>query len=173
MTTAEHELDLADLMREHQAGVWRFLRALGADASTADDITQEVFLAVYRKPFEQRGRAQTAGYLRTVARNQFLKSRRNAGRQVSMAELEHLEGTWSKLVGEDDGADLMRALKECLHELDDKPRDALDLQYRQGKQRVEIAESLGMTDDGIKTLLRRTKARLRKCMELRVSEREA
>ena len=36
------------------------------------------------------------------------------------------------------------------------------------KQRVEIAKAVGMTDDGIKTLLRRTKARLKKCMELRV-----
>jgi DNA-directed RNA polymerase specialized sigma24 family protein len=43
----------------------------------------------------------------------------------------------------------------------------LDLQYNEGKQRLEIAEALGMTDDGIKTLLRRTKARLRKCMETR------
>lgn len=168
MTTAEHELDLAALMREHQAGVWRFVRALGADTSTADDVTQDVFLAVYRKPFEQRGRAQTAGYLRTVARNLFLKSRRKSARLVNMAELNHLEARWSELAGEDDGAELMRALKQCLHELDDKPRSALDLQYKEGRQRVEIAESLGMTDDGIKTLLRRTKARLKQCMEHRL-----
>ena len=170
MTTAEHQIDLASLMREHQAGVWRYLRAMGADPSMADDITQEVFLAVYRKPFEQRGKGQTISYLRIVARNLFFKARRKDGKQVAMPELEHIESTWNELVGEDDGAELMQALRECLKQLDDKPRDALDLQYKEGKQRVQIAEALGMTDDGVKTLLRRTKARLRKCMELRVKE---
>jgi RNA polymerase sigma factor (sigma-70 family) len=71
-------------------------------------------------------------------------------------------------VGDEDGAALTAALKECLKQLEEKPRQVLDLQYKEGKQRIEIAEALGMTDDGIKTLLRRTKARLRKCMETRV-----
>ncbi|MCB9935586.1 MAG: sigma-70 family RNA polymerase sigma factor [Planctomycetes bacterium] len=168
MTTAEHGIDLADLMREHQAGVWRFLRALGAEPNLADDITQETFLAVYRKPFEQRSRGQTIAYLRIVAKNLFLKARRRDGRELAVAELEQVEAEWNELVGEEDGAALAAALKECLKQLEDKPKQALDLQYQQGKQRVEIAATLGMTDDGVKTLLRRTKARLRKCMEIRV-----
>jgi RNA polymerase sigma-70 factor (ECF subfamily) len=168
MATAEHAIDLADLMREHQAGVWRFLRALGADPSLADDLTQEVFLAVYRKPFEQRSRGQTVAYLRIVAKNLLLKTRRREGKVIAVAELEHVEQRWNELAGDEDGEELARALKECLGQLDDKPRTALDLQYKEGKQRVEIADALGMTDDGVKTLLRRTKARLRKCMELRV-----
>ena len=85
-----------------------------------------------------------------------------------MAEMEHLESQWSELAGEEDGAELANALRECLKQIDEKPRQALDLQYKEGKQRVEIAKAMGMTDDGIKTLLRRTKARLKKCMELRV-----
>lgn len=168
MTTAENGLDLAALMREHQAGVWRYLRALGAEPNLADDITQETFLAVYRKPFEQRSRGQTIAYLRIVAKNLFLKSRRKAGREVAVAELEHVEAEWTDLVGKEDGAELVTALKECLGQLDEKPKQALDLQYKEGKQRIEIADAMGMTDDGIKTLLRRTKARLKKCMELRV-----
>ncbi|MEE9311331.1 MAG: sigma factor, partial [Planctomycetota bacterium] len=47
----EQSLDLTTLMQAHQTGVWRFLRALGADTSLADDLTQEVFLSVLRKPF--------------------------------------------------------------------------------------------------------------------------
>ncbi|MEZ5993626.1 MAG: RNA polymerase sigma factor [Planctomycetota bacterium] len=168
MTTADPTIDLAALMREHQAGVWRYLRALGCETNLADDLTQETFLAVFKSPFEQRSRGQTVAYLRIVAKNLFLKSRRKDGRQVVMAEMEHLESQWSELAGEEDGAELANALRECLKQIDEKPRQALDLQYKQGKQRVEIAKTMGMTDDGIKTLLRRTKARLRKCMELRV-----
>lgn len=152
-------------MREHQTGVWRFVRALGAEANLADDVTQETFMAVYRKPFEQRSRAETVGYLRTVARNLFLKARRDAGRQVN---IEALEQRWVQLVGNGDGQEAAAALKQCLETLEDKPKRALDLQYQQGRQRIEIAEALGMTDDGIKTLLARAKARLRKCMEMRL-----
>jgi RNA polymerase sigma-70 factor, ECF subfamily len=168
MTAAENGINLADLMREHQAGLWRYLRALGAEAALADDLTQEVFLAVYRKPFEQRGKGQTVSYLRIVAKNLLLKARRNAGKVIAVAEIEQIETEWVQLVGDEDGAALSAALKECLKQLEDKPRQVLDLQYREGKQRIEIAQALGMTDDGIKTLLRRTKARLRKCMETRL-----
>ena len=35
------EMDLASLVREHQADVWRYLRYLGAAADDADDLTQE------------------------------------------------------------------------------------------------------------------------------------
>lgn len=171
MAAAEPKLDLAALMREHQAGVWRYVRALGADASLADDLTQETFLAVHQKPFEQRTRGETASYLRTVARNIFLKSRRHAGKVVSADDLNKVEARWAELV-HDDGSAMQAALKECLQQLDEKPRQALQMQYAQEKQRVQIADSLGMTDDGVKTLLARTKARLKKCVELRVGSSE-
>lgn len=171
MAATEPRLDLASLMREHQVGVWRYVRALGAEASLADDITQETFLAVHQKPFEQRGKAETAAYLRVVARNLFLKSRRHAGKVIN-AEIEQIDQRWNELVT-DDGSAMQAALKDCLQGLEDKPRQALQLQYTQGLQRVEVAQRLGMTDDGVKTLLARTKARLKKCVELRVRGSES
>ena len=44
-------LDVARLVREHQAGVWRYLRVLGCPATEAEDLTQETFLAVLTRPF--------------------------------------------------------------------------------------------------------------------------
>ncbi|MDC1142859.1 sigma-70 family RNA polymerase sigma factor [Planctomycetota bacterium] len=165
----EQSLDLTTLMQAHQTGIWRFLRALGADVTLADDLTQEVFLSVLRKPFEQRSETSTRAYLRTVARNLLYKARRNAGREVGMEELETLEAKFDELV-KDDGSDLQAALLECLKQLEAKPREALDLQYRDNLQRQQIATKLDMTDDGVKTLLRRTKARLKKCVELRTKK---
>ena len=42
------KIDLASLVTLHQAGVWRYLRALGCDASLADDLTQDTFLEAWR-----------------------------------------------------------------------------------------------------------------------------
>ena len=89
------EFDLASLVREHQADVWRYLRYLGAAAEDADDLTQETFLAVARTPFELRSRGETAAYLRTAARNQLLMLRRKQGRQMSTVELAAAEEVWA------------------------------------------------------------------------------
>jgi RNA polymerase sigma-70 factor (ECF subfamily) len=168
MTEAAPTLDLAGLMREYQGGVWRYLRALGADTSTADDVTQEVFLAAMRSGFVERSRGETISWLRLTSRNQFLKHVRRNGREVAVNEVEALDRRYTELAGEDDGEALVNALRECMKQVEEKPRQALEMQHSKGLQRVEIAKQLGMTDDGVKTLLARTKARLRKCMEMKL-----
>src|SRR5437867_2915957 len=72
------DFDVARLVRDHQAGLWRYLRVLGCTASQAEDLTQETFLAVLQKPFQEFSTRATAAYLRQVARNLFISSRRRA-----------------------------------------------------------------------------------------------
>ncbi|MEM0926231.1 MAG: sigma-70 family RNA polymerase sigma factor, partial [Planctomycetota bacterium] len=63
-------LEPAELIRVHQRGVWRYLRMLGCDEATADDLTQETFLRVLRRTdFVQHNENATAGYLRRTAYN--------------------------------------------------------------------------------------------------------
>lgn len=162
--TNEAKVDLAALMRAHQAGVWRYLRVLGCDSSLADDLTQETFLAAYRTGFEQRDEKSTRAYLRTVARNAFLKSRRHAGKVVNVEELERLEREWVQLA-QDGGEAMTEALRRCLEKLEERPRRALDGFYGTDKSREAVARELGMTDDGLKSLLRRTRELLKECIE--------
>ena len=68
---------LDELVRAHQAGVWRYLRFLGADDDQAEDLLQETFVCIWNKPFEERDPASTRGYLCTVARNLFLMEKRH------------------------------------------------------------------------------------------------
>ncbi len=80
------QIDPGQLIDEYQAGVWRYLRALGCDYAEADDLTQDTFLAVLRKPFVNYGPAATNGYLRKVAFNRFISARRKAGKLVLMEQ---------------------------------------------------------------------------------------
>ncbi len=184
--------DVARLVKEHQAGVWRFLRVLGCDPAEADDLTQETFLAVLQKPFHDFNRSATAGYLRQVARNLFIDSRRRASRTVpasnipasdisamdnSTGELDELEATWVRWAEghavndshagayHDDGAELLQALQRCLQALTGRARQALDLRYRDQLPRAEIAARLGISEDGAKNLMQRAKRQLRTCIE--------
>src|SRR5215469_17981734 len=120
------EVDVTRLVREHQAGVWRYLRVLGCPASEVDDLTQETFLAVLTKPFQDYNRHATAAYLRQVARNLFISSRRRA---LPVAELDEAEAAWSRWAAKDDGQELLAALRNCLQTLTARARQALDLRF--------------------------------------------
>src|SRR5215469_6748452 len=156
------ELDVGRLVREHQTGVWRYLRVLGCPAAEAEDLTQETFLAVLTKPFHDYNRQATAAYLRQVARNLFISSRRRA---VAVAELDEAEAAWLRWAIKDDGQELLDALQACLQKLTDRARQALDLRFGRQTPRAEIAATLGLSEDGAKNLMQRAKQQLRACIE--------
>lgn len=159
---------LADLVRQHQAGVWRYLRYLGADPPEADDLTQETFLSVARKPFEERCPKQSAAYLRTVAGNQLRMLRRKQKREADCVSLEAAEAIWAEAAGDDGLETYLDALRKCLETLDGRARQAIDLHYREQTSRDQTAQRLDMKPEGIKTLLRRTRQVLRECIERRI-----
>jgi RNA polymerase sigma-70 factor (ECF subfamily) len=162
--------DLASLVHQHQSGVWRYLRFLGADRTEADDLAQETFLAFARAEFVERDGRQTAGYLRTVARNQLLALRRKQNREISTVELEAADSVWAAAAGADGNlGGYLDALRECVGQLKDRARRVVDLHYRDGASREAIAAELDMKPAGVKTLLRRTRELLRECVERKVN----
>jgi RNA polymerase sigma-70 factor (ECF subfamily) len=164
-----HTFDFASLVQQHQAGVWRYVRFLGADWAEADDLTQETFLAVARAAFVERDERQTAGYLRVVARNQLLALRRKQGREIGTVELEAADGVWAAAAGTDGSlTGYLAALTDCLTELEGRAREAVEMHYRENASREAIAERLEMRPDGVKTLLRRIRQVLRECVERKV-----
>jgi RNA polymerase sigma-70 factor (ECF subfamily) len=157
------EVDLVRLVQRHQAEVWRYLRFLGASAELADDLVQEAFLQLLRAPFEQRSPAATAGWLRTVARNLFIKAFRKP--PFELAELDAIEAAWTGFARDDAGQESLARLRACLDRLDGRAREAVRLCYEERRSRREIGTRLGLGDDGVKSLLQRTRAALRACVE--------
>ncbi|HEV3024964.1 MAG TPA: sigma-70 family RNA polymerase sigma factor [Pirellulales bacterium] len=164
IATEKRPGDLAGLVRTHQAGIWRYLRFLGADETQADDLTQDVFLAVLGKPFVEHSATATSAYLRTVARNLFLMSARRRRRQPTIEQLDLADEVWERLSG-DDGEAALAALRDCVESLEGRARQAVEMFYRQNRSRADIARELEMSEDGVKSLLRRTREVLRKCVE--------
>ena len=160
--TESTKFDLASLVTEHQANIWRYLRYLGATPSDADDLTQETFLAVNRASFQQRSPQQTAAYLRTVARNQLLQARRREGREIDTVELTAAEQVWASVTNRDQ---YLSSLADCLEKLEGRARTAIIRFYSDRQGRAEIAKELDMKPAGVKTLLRRTRDLLRQCIQ--------
>lgn len=175
------ETDVVRLVRAHQAEVWRYVRYLGASAELADDLVQEAFLQLLRAPFVERTPAATSAWLRTVVRNLYVKSFRRP--PFASAELDAIEATWTGFVGggtEGDGAsgdgaanasgEALARLRQCLEQLDGRARSVVAWHYEERRSRADIAGRLGIGEDGVKSLLRRTRALLKACVERRARE---
>lgn len=159
------ELDIVELVRKYQAGLWRYLRALGCDSTTADDLTQETFLQVIRRPFEHRNDAATGAYLRRVAHNLFISHRRRVAKISVTEKATELEDAWSRWAGFDNGDSTLDALRECFSRLTERARKALQLRFADRSSRTLIGDELGISEHGAKNLMQRAKSQLRECME--------
>lgn len=166
--------ELHDLVRLHQVHLIRYLRFLGAiGPETAEDLAQETFVAAFRRPERIPADArEQAAWLRGIARNLFLadcRRRRRAPVALDEAALESAERHWRHAFLRDgDGFEYLEALRECLARLPSDRRRLVELRYAEGQGRQDLAETLGMTENGIKTALRRVRAALADCIESRL-----
>lgn len=147
----------------HHRAIWRYLRVLGASAAEADDLTQETLLVGVR---EQRLEDDGArAFLRGVARNLWLGTRRFWRRRREREVAAAVEELWLATADADDGEELLARLRECLGHLQERARGALHLHYHDGLTWPEVARAVGMAPNGVKTLVQRARQALRTCIE--------
>jgi len=169
---------LSELIRAHQAELYRYLRYLGAAEDVAEDLAQETFLAAFRGAGPPAGKPPrvVAAWLRGVGRNLFLTHCRRQKRnpvKIDSQLLQEAEDYWSSaFLRDDDGFDYVEALRRCVSGLNGRKRRALKLRYTQGKSRAEMAVVLGMTENGVRSLLQRVRAVLAGCVEKRLATEE-
>jgi len=165
---------LTTLVKDHQASIYRYLRYLGADTADAEDLAQDTFLAAFRSnshPDLADARLRAA-WLRGISRNLLLAHfRRGRANPVGIDSdyLQRAEEAWTReFLGSGDELDYIEALRQCLRALPEKDRRSLDLRYGQRKSRAEMARLRRMTEDGIKSMMRRIRSRLADCVRRRL-----
>ena len=153
-------------MRRHQTGVWRYLRMLGCDGATADDLTQETFLRVLsQKSFVQHNDAATSVYLRRTARNLMISTARRSSRIHLTDSAAVLDEVWDRWAGADlTGDEAADVLQGCFSQLTERAQLALRLRYAENASRAAIGQRLGITEHGARNLMQRAKQQLRECV---------
>ncbi|MCP5044075.1 MAG: sigma-70 family RNA polymerase sigma factor [bacterium] len=158
------------LIRAHQVSVWRFLRFLGAPPAVADDLTQETFLSLLRRPPDDDGPEALARWLRRVAHNAFVSQHRRLRRELASFSLLDLDAGFVELSGASSGEDYLTALDACMATLGQRERELVKLRYTNDENRTAIAKHLDLSEEATKSLLRRVKDRLRHCIQKRLND---
>ena len=161
------------LVRDHQDAVRTYLAFLGASGDQVDDLVQETFLSFLGSTFQERDPASTRAYLRTIARNHLLKEYRRAGSRPPMQDLDAAEHAWEAYEADDDGAAFRDALARCLATLRAEAQNVLRLRYGGSVARTTIAERLGLSEAGVKSIIVRARRRLKECVERRLGSASA
>lgn len=165
MPTAE--TDMNELVRSEAAGLGAYLRFLGADRSTAEDLVQESFLTVLRHPDRARGRVPGA-FLRGIARRLLQERLRNEGRRERILMADAAQVIWERRIGEHGHREWLEGLRACLEGLDARSRELVDLHYRESLSHAEIARRAQLAEGHVGVLIHRARAVLAACLQRKV-----
>jgi len=154
---AEPLIDLASLYREYAADVRRFALYLSGDAALADDLVSEVFVRVWTAR-DRVDLTTVRAYLFAIARNLFLKHRRDQSRRRPLDERmaadepdpEHRMASVSD----------WQAVLAALAKLPDIDRAALLMRADEGLPYEEIAAALGISTTAAKVKVHRSRLKL-------------
>lgn len=139
---------------------------MGCEQALADDLTQETFIAVLRRPFVQISDAATNSYLRRVAYHLLVTYRRKNRRMTTLEALDALDNQWTKWNGEEGkGDEVFQALEDCFSRLTTRAQMSLKMRFGEDASRQKIADKLGITEHGAKNLMQRAKAQLKLCLD--------
>ena len=156
----------ADLYKRTSAKLFGVAVRIAGRGELAEDALQECFVLVWQRAPDydpQRGAAMS--WLIAIMRNCTIDRMRRRG--VRPEGHAAPDTALARLVAPESasrGAEL-RALKHCLDELDEQPRRAVMLAYLYGLTREELAEQLAVPVGTVKSWIRRSLDRLRRCLD--------
>jgi RNA polymerase sigma-70 factor, ECF subfamily len=144
------------------------------DREEAEDLTQEVFLRLYRSRRRYQARARFSTWLfhvtKNVARNALRRRRRHAWlhfgpvlerEEDGMLLGQHRDTTHESPSARLERRELAQAVRGAVAGLADRQRAAMEMYQFQERSYAEIADALALTPEATKSLLYRARLQLR------------
>ena len=156
----------AALYKQTAAKLFGIALRITRHREVAEEVLQESFIAVWERASDyDLARGSAMSWLTTIVRHCAIDhSRRRAARPESRST----PATWLPALAASESADRgaeLNALQRCLGELDEQPRRAVMLAYLYGLTREEIAAELAAPLGTIKSWIRRSLERLKRCLD--------
>lgn len=170
-----------ELMLRYQSRLVTVLVHLVGDRDTAEDVAQEVFLRVYRSRKKYVPGSKFSTWLFTIANNAASNARRSRSRRKerNLAPATDDTGAWggasldqmaqarsgSMPTRRLDKAEMQAAVRAALETLHERQRLAVLLCKFENMSYLEIAETMAMSPQAVKSLLSRARENLRLALE--------
>jgi len=168
------DLTFEQLVRDHQAMVFRTLLRLTGSREHIDDLAQDVFLRLYRALPSFRGEALITTYLYriavNVAQDEWKRRRRDDRSHVSLSDetsawedrLAHPDRNAEERLEE---REFQQAVEEQLQLLSKIERTVLILYHQEERSYEQISYTLGLPIGTVRTHLHRGRKKLREAIQ--------
>lgn len=166
------------LMRRYQSRLVTVLEHLIGDRDQAEDLAQEVFLRVYRSRHSYQPGSKFSTWLYTIAHNLASNARRYRARRKevnlqgntpsgSVPSLDEMAQAASGQMPtrQLDRSEMREVVRGAIATLNERQRMALLLNKFEEMSYADIAETMGLTEKAVKSLLSRARVNLRQILE--------
>jgi RNA polymerase sigma-70 factor (ECF subfamily) len=166
-----------ELVLRYQGRLLTVLEHLVRDRDRAEDLAQEVFLRVFRARHNYTAGAKFSTWLFTIANNVASNSRRDRSRRkevraggdndTSAEPLDRMALAASGLMPtrQLDKAEMAEIVRLAIEQLSERQRLAVLLSKFEGMSYADIAATMGMSVQAIKSLLSRARGNLKAFLE--------
>lgn len=164
--------DFEARVKEHQAALRAFIRALGADEAWVDDLAQEVFIVAHRRLNQFEPGTDFGKWLRGITRFLVANERRKEARHsrlLPFAVVDALLAHEPESGVETRIPDLLPAMRDCVEELPPRSRDLLQRRYVDSENAATLARGLRRNSDAVRQQLLRIRLTVKECVERKVA----
>lgn len=145
---------LEQILQDYQGRVFRMALVILRDSGRAEEVTQDIFLKLWRALPLYDGRAAVSTWLYAIARNTCLSAVRAEGYRRTSAlddvtEPRAASGTAVKL-----------SVDQCVERLPEPQRQVISLFYLQDRSVSEVAAMLDLPENTVKSHLHRARRAL-------------
>lgn len=166
------------VVREHQAFVFRTLARLTGAGEHVEDLAQEVFLRLYRGLDSFRGEAKLTTWLYRITLNVAQDEWKRRKKEQTQTSFDDPEAGWSERIAADSESaeqalsrrETLAVVNEALRELSEPERAALILFHQEDCTYEQIAVTLQLPVNTVRTHLHRGREKLRRRLEQRLRE---
>lgn len=168
-------MNFDEIYQEHKDLVYNLALKYLQNVEDAEEITQDVFVAVFAgiEKFNNKAQITTWVYRITINKSlDYIKAKKAKKRQGFLSSLFRL-GTQEAIFVQDqfnhpgvqlESKEEVAFIMNCINQLPDKQKTALILHKLEGKTQTEIAEIMQSSPKAVESLVQRGKTNLKKFM---------
>jgi len=172
MTESSGRGEVGRLLMGHRTSLFAFILAIVRDYDAAEEVLQEVSVAVCEASEQFRLGTNFGAWAREIARRRILAHNRAAARfpgSLTDEDLRRLEAGFEQADSQASAKKRIDALRRCLETLTHASRRLLQLRFAGRFSHREIAEQVDRQAESVRKAIYRSRQTLRSCIQRRLN----